>query len=57
MSETLKNNETDQLGIGGVIPRFCFICGSELEECGLGWMQYFIFNVQILIAWHNHQLV
>lgn len=39
MSETLNTKQTAKLGIGGFIPRFCFICGSELEECGLGWMQ------------------
>ncbi len=21
------------------VPRFCFVCGSELEEVGLGWLQ------------------
>jgi len=39
MEKNSKNNETAQLGIGGVIPRFCFICGTKLMEVGLGWLQ------------------
>jgi len=23
----------------GVMPRFCFVCGSKLEEQTLGWLQ------------------
>ena len=29
----------EQLRIGSVIPRFCFVCGSKLEEVSLGWLQ------------------
>lgn len=24
---------------GSVIPSFCFICGSKLEEVNIGWLQ------------------
>lgn len=34
-----SKNEDEKLTIHGVIPRFCFICGSKLMEVGLGWMQ------------------
>lgn len=27
------------LRIGGVTPCFCFVCGTKLEEVGLGWLQ------------------
>lgn len=32
-------DETAQLGIASVMPRFCFICGTKLMEVGLGWLQ------------------
>lgn len=34
-----NNPQNQQLNIGGVIPRFCFICGTKLIEVGLGWLQ------------------
>jgi hypothetical protein len=37
--QNLNNEENQQLNIGGVIPRFCFICGTKLIEVGLGWLQ------------------
>lgn len=31
--------DVKQIESTGVAPRFCFICGSKLEEVGLGWLQ------------------
>jgi len=28
-----------QCNLPVVTPRFCFVCGTKLEEVGLGWMQ------------------
>lgn len=40
MSELDKLRDNSKaLHIGSVIPRFCFVCGSKLEEVGLGWLQ------------------
>lgn len=40
MSELDKLRDNNKaLRIGSVIPRFCFVCGSKLEEVGLGWLQ------------------
>ena len=40
MSKKQNLEETDKaLHIGGVTPRFCFVCGNKLEEVGLGWLQ------------------
>ena len=37
--QNLNNPQNQQLNIGGVIPRFCFICGTKLIEVRLGWLQ------------------
>ena len=37
--QNLNTTESQQLNIADVMPRFCFICGSKLDECGLGWLQ------------------
>jgi len=38
--EHISNNpRNQQLNIAGAMPRFCFICGSKLEECGMGYYQ------------------
>ena len=41
MSELDKPRDNSKaLRIGSVIPYFfCFVCGSKLEEAGLGWLQ------------------
>lgn len=35
LSEKNKGNAV----LHGVMPRFCFICGTKLMEVGLGWLQ------------------
>jgi hypothetical protein len=32
-------DNTKALHIDSVMPSFCFVCGSKLEEMGSGWMQ------------------
>lgn len=34
-----NNKDNEQYTLHGVIPRFCFVCGSKLEEQTLGWFQ------------------
>jgi hypothetical protein len=38
---TEQNSEKNKkaLRIGDFTPRFCFVCGTKLEEVGLGWLQ------------------
>ena len=34
-----NNKDTKQCTLHSVMPRFCFVCGSKLEEQTLGWLQ------------------
>lgn len=34
-----NNQEKQALNIPVIKPSFCFVCGSNLEEVGLGWLQ------------------